>query len=54
MVRCEREIDGKQCGGMIAIPPGEKGVCPKCGRVCGLADSRLVQGDLRNKMGGTK
>ena len=49
MVRCVRERDGKACGGMISIPQGDKGVCPKCGAVCGLAEYHVERGKVRNK-----
>jgi len=49
MVRCVRDVNGKQCGGMISIEQGEKGVCPKCGLVCGLAEYHVERGKVQNK-----
>jgi len=36
VVRCGQDVKGVPCPGMIDIPQGDKGVCPKCGRVTGL------------------
>ncbi len=49
VVRCVRLKDGRPCGGMIEIVQGEKGVCPKCGLVCGLAEYHVERGKVQNK-----
>jgi hypothetical protein len=34
---------------MIPIPQGEKGACPKCGQVYGLAEYHLERGKVQTK-----
>ena len=49
MVRCYRDVKGLPCPGMIEIPVGDKGVCPKCGRVTGLGEYYAERGRITVK-----
>lgn len=49
MVRCGRDVKGVPCPGMIEIPLGGKGQCPKCGRVCGLGEYHAERGRIVTK-----
>jgi hypothetical protein len=49
MVRCLAHPEGKPCEGMIDIPLGGKGQCPKCGAVRGLHEYRAEHGKIRVK-----
>lgn len=49
MVRCGRDVKGVPCAGMIEIPLGEKGVCPKCGHVTGLGQYHAERGRIVTK-----
>lgn len=49
MVRCLGQHQGKDCAGMIDIPLGGKGQCPKCGTVRGLNEYWAEHGKIRVK-----